>query len=410
MSEHKTAHGARVDGFKRPRELTAAWCRTVKRPGKYGDGHGGHGLSLLVRALDRGGVSRTWLQRIRIAGRITNLGFGPLSLVSLAEARTQARTNARDVRAGRDPRAARVPTVAAAVERTIALLAPSWKDPEAHAKAWRGSLEKHALPRLGSLLVSAVTPADVLAALAPIWTTKHETARLIRQRLGAVMKWAISQGYRGDNPAGDAIGALLPRRSAPREHRKALPHADVSGAIRRVRESAAPLSVRLAFEFLVMTAARSGEVRGARWGEVDTDAAVWTIPAGRMKAKREHRVPLSDAALDVLARARELTDGDDGLIFPSATGREMQDFVLSRLCRSTGIAAVPHGFRSSFRDWCGDTGRAREVAEAALAHAVGNQVEAAYFRSDLFDRRRVLMTAWAEYLQGGQSAKVIRFA
>ena len=388
--------------------LSAAFVRTVNEPGRYGDGRGAHGLALLVRERAGGGIMKSWIQRIRVNGRATNIGLGRYPVVTLAAARERALSNARAIEQGRDPRAAKVPTFAAALDSVLELHGPTWKNPEAQAATWRGSLENHAMHRLAGLSVAKVTAGDVLAVLVPIWTAKHETAKLVRQRIGTVMKWAVANRYRDDNPAGDAIGAALPKPNGPRGHRKALPHADVTGAIRQVRESAAPPAVRLAFEFMVLTAARSGEVRGARWSEVDVDAAVWTVPAGRMKSKREHRVPLADAALDVLQQARRLGNGD-GLIFPAVRGGVIQDHILSRLCRSAGIAAVPHGFRSSFRDWCGDSGKAREVAEAALAHTLPNQVEAAYARSDLFDRRRVLMGQWAAYLTR-RPAKVVRIA
>ena len=390
--------------------LSAAFVRTVNEPGRYGDGRGAHGLALLVRERAGGGLMKSWIQRIRVNGRATNIGLGRYPVVTLAAARDKALSNARAIEQGRDPRAARVPTFRAALDSVLELHGPTWKNPEAQAATWRGSLENHAMHRLAGLSVAKVTAQDVLAVLVPIWTAKHETAKLVRQRIGTVMKWAVANRYRDDNPAGDAIGAALPKPNGPRGHRKALPHADVTGAIRRVRESAAPPAVRLAFEFMVMTAARSGEVRGAQWSEVDADAAVWTVPAGRMKSKREHRVPLADATLEVLQQAREVAGDDDGdgLIFPAARGGVIQDHILSRLCRSAGIAAVPHGFRSSFRDWCGDSGKAREVAEAALAHQVGG-VEGAYFRSDMFDRRRVLMGQWAAYLTR-RPAKVVRIA
>ena len=246
--------------------------------------------------------------------------------------------------------------------------------------------------------VDAVTTADVMAVLLPIWSTKRETARRLRHRIGAVMKWAVAQGYRVDNPAGDAISAALPKTGARIEHRKALPHAEVGAALERIRASGAYQGLVLAFEFLVLTAARSGEVRGARWVEIDRDAAVWTIPGERMKAGREHRVPLSDRALAVLDEARQLVDGA-GLVFPSATGRIPSQVSLPKLLRQIGIAAVPHGFRSSFRDWAAECTEARrEVCELALAHVNNDRVEAAYRRSDLFERRRTLMQQWADYL------------
>ena len=216
-----------------------------------------------------------------------------------------------------------------------------------------------------------------MAVLLPIWTTKAETARRVRQRIGTVMKWAVAKGYRPDNPAGGAIGAALPKNGSTRQHFRALPHKEVAAALDAVRASNAWVLSKLAFEFLVLTAARSGEVRGARWEEMDFEHAPWSVPAERMKAARKHRVPLSPQAIGVLRRAEELSDGS-GLVFPSPTGGVLSPSTLSKLVRELGISAVPHGFRTSFRVWCGDTGVAREVAEAALAHVVRDKVEAAY--------------------------------
>ena len=231
----------------------------------------------------------------------------------------------------------------------------------------------------------------------PIWSTKRETARRVRQRIGAVMKWAVAQGYREDNPAGDAISAALPKNSVRRQHQKALPHGQVAEALGRVRASRAHRATALAFEFLVLTACRSGEVRGARWDEVSDDAATWTVPPERMKAKLEHRVPLSVRAVAVFDEARGLAD-KSGLVFPSPTGRVLSDSTLSKLLRELGIGAVPHGFRSSFRDWAAErTDVPREVCELALAHVNSDRVEA-YRRSDLFVKRRKLMEDWAAYL------------
>ena len=238
-----------------------------------------------------------------------------------------------------------------------------------------------------------------MAVLQPIWTARHTTATRVRHRISAVMKWAVAQGHRPDNPAGEALGAALPKVDARSVHFRALPHGKVGAALASVRQSDASLSVRLALEFLVLTAVRSGEARGARWDEMDAKAAVWTIPATRMKAGREHRVPLSDRALAVLDEARGIRDGE--LVFPSPRGRPLHPGSLNRLLGDLGIDAVPHGFRSSFRDRaaeCTDTPHA--VMEAALAHAVRNPVEAAYARSDLFERRGVLMQAWADHAGG----------
>ena len=207
-------------------------------------------------------------------------------------------------------------------------------------------------------------------------------------------------GYRPDNPAGDAMGQALGRQQAIVQHMRALPHGAVADALATVRASQASVTTKRAFEFLVLTAARSGEVRLATWDEMDLDAGVWTIPAARMKAKRDHRVPLSGRALAILHDVPRLSDGT-GLVFRSLRGKPLSTVTLSKSIKVLGIAAVPHGFRSTFRDWAAEeTNHPREVVEAALAHTVQNKVEAAYARSDLFERRRRLMDEWAAYLSG----------
>ena len=383
----------------RPKQLSATFVKTVTTPGRYGDGRGGHGLSLLVKSTTTGRVSRTWAQRLRIDGKPVNLGLGSFPVVTLAEARAKALANARGVAQGTDPRAAvtAIPTFHDAVDKVIALHRDTWKDGGKSAAQWQASLDAYAMPRLGNKPVDRITTPDVMAVLMPIWNEKRETARRVRQRLSAVMKWAVAQGYRDDNPAGDAIGAALPKYGAHREHQRALAHSDVAGALRTIRDTGAWPGTKLALEYIALTACRSGEVRGAKWCEIDLEGPTWLIPAERMKAGKDHRVPLSGRALAVLNEARELADST-GLIFPSATGRMLSDSTLSKLLRESEIEAVPHGFRSSFRDWCGDTGVDREVAEASLAHVVKNQVEAAYARSDLLERRRTVMQEWAHYL------------
>ena len=242
-----------------------------------------------------------------------------------------------------------------------------------------------------------------MTVLTAIWHDKPETARRVRQRIGAVMKWTVAKGYRPDNPAGDAMAQALPRQTVVRRHMRALPHGEVAGAIQAVRAPRASTPAKLAFEFMVLTAARSGEGRLATWDEMDLDAAVWMVPGARMKAKREHRVPLSGQAVALLHDARRLSVGT-GLVFPSPRGKPLSDMTLSKLLKELGIAAVPHGFRSSFRDWAAEqTNTPREVVEAALAHTVRNPTEAAYARSDLFERRRLGEVVWfGRYLGSGK--------
>ena len=250
--------------------------------------------------------------------------------------------------------------------------------------------------------VREVNTADVLEILTPIWHVKAATAREVRQRIRSVLEWAIALDMRNDNPCDRVVPVLGPQNDIV-THRQALPHKDVAAAIETVRASTSPQpAVKLAFELLVLTAARSGEVRLATWDEMDVAGRVWTVPALRMKAKREHRVPLCGRAIEILDAARALGDGS-GLVFPMRSGRPISPSTLPKMLQYHEIAAVAHGFRSSFRGWAAEeTDHPREVIEAALAHVVQNKVEAAYARSDLFERRRRLMDDWAEYLSGGR--------
>ena len=388
--------------MKRPKKLSASFVKTVNRPGRYGDGRGGFGLSLLVKPTTTGRLSKTWSQRLRIHGRSVNIGLGAYPVVTLAEAREVALANRRTVAQGRDPRSGGVPTFAEAVETVIAIHSPSWRSRGKYEANWRATLRNYALPRIGRKPVSAITTADVMGVLLAddFWNSKRVTAQRVRQRIGAVMKWAVAQGYREDNPAGDAISAALPRNSTRVRHQRALPHRRVGAALDRIRSSGANTTTKLALEMLVLTACRSGEVRRARWPEFDLKSKIWTVPAERTKSGREHRVPLSSGALKVLEQAKALGAGTD-LVFPGLRGRRLGDATLSLLLRRLEIPCVPHGMRSSFRDWCSETGVAREVAEASLAHVVKNKVEAAYARSDLLERRREVMEAWSDYLAGG---------
>ena len=287
-----------------------------------------------------------------------------------------------------------MPTVEEAAAEVLAQQRPGWRNAK-YGQDWPRSLRAYAFPRIGALPVSAVTTADVLAILTPIWHEKAQTAQRVRQRISAVMKWAIAMGYRPDNPAGDALG----RQQTVVQHMRALPHGAVADALATVRASPASVTIKWAFEFLVLTAARSGEVRLATWDEMDLHAGVWAIPAARMKAKRDHRVPLSSRVLAILHDVQKLGDGT-GLVFRSLRGKPLSSVTLPRLTKELGIAAVPHGFRSSFRDWAAErTNTPREVIEAALAHTVQNPTEAAYARSDLFERRRRLMDDWASAIE-----------
>ena len=374
--------------------LSAAIIRTAT-PGRYADGNG---LYLYVQPTG----TRSWIQRLVIRGRRCELGLGAVALVSLAQAREQALANRKLARSGGDPladkrRLQRMPTFADAAAAVVAQNRDGWRSSE-HAQVWLRSLERYAFPRIGARPVSEVTSGDVLQVLTPIWHRKAETARRVRQRIRAVLEWAVAMELRVDNPC-DRIGPVLGPQQDIVQHMRALPHRDVAAAIATVQGSGAMPVVKLAFEFLVLTAARSGEVRLATWSEIDSEDHVWTVPATRMKAKREHRVPLCRRAVEILDAARSL--GDAGtLVFPSRGGKPFAKTTLPTLLQQLRVAAVAHGFRSSFRDWAAEeTDHPREVVEAALAHVVRNRVEAAYARSDLFERRRQLMDDWSAYLR-----------
>ncbi len=380
-----------------PKALSAAFLRSAP-PGRHADGNG---LYLFVQPSG----TRSWIQRLLIRGRRRELGLGSVALVPLAEAREKALANRKLARQGGDPLAEKrrsqgIPTFAEAAMRVLDQKRAGWRNPR-HSREWISSLKRFAFPRIGKVPVSEVTSADVLEILTPLWHRKVSTAKRVRQRLRAVLEWAVAMEYRIDNPC-DRIGPVLGPQQDVTEHMQALPHREVAAVIRKVRASAAVPAARLAFEFLVLTAARWSEVRWAEWAEIDRSGRVWTVPARRAKTNRRHRVPLCGRALEILEAAQALEETASPLVFTHGGGRPLHDSQLRRLLRELGIAAVPHGFRSSFRDWAGEeTDHPREVIEAALAHVVRNRVEAAYARSDLFERRRTLMDDWARYLAQG---------
>ena len=381
--------------------LTVRKIQTLKEPGRYSDGNG------LYLQVDPSGAKR-WRQRLQVkGGRLRNLGLGGYPTVSLAEAREQALANKKMARAGSDPlrgkrtQAVVVPTFAEASATYIELNRPSWKS-QRHADQWVSSLRTYAFPTLGEGLVSEITRSHVQELLERIWTAMPETARRVRQRIFRVMAWCKAREYyEGGNPA-DPAGLSLPSQRYVKSHLQALPYDDVAWGLGLVRQATALPVTRLSLEFLVLTAARSGEVRFAAWAEIDWASKTWTVPPGRMKANREHRVPLSGGVLDILLQAQALGQMETGYVFPSPfTGKPLSNMAWGNLLKRLEIPATVHGFRSSFRDWAAEqTDAPHAVMEAALAHTVPNATEAAYFRSDLFDKRRELMEAWEAYLTG----------
>ena len=394
VTPHKCGAGV---GLKMAR-LTAAKVKAIKKLGMHGDGNG-----LYLRVTGSG--SRSWMQRIVIHGRRRDLGLGGYPAIGLAEARALALANKALVTAGRDPLAKRhkanVPTFREAAKKVYESNLPRWRSGK-HTVNWWRSLERHAFPGIGDVRVDRIRRSDVLSVLEPIWAVRPETARRVRQRIRTILQWCEAHDYCAGNAAGEALnGALPPVPRLKARHHRTLPYPEVTDALETVEASHASLPAKLCLRFLVLTAARSGEARGATWDEIDTDALEWRISAQRMKGGVQHRVPLSGPALAVLERASQLRD-DSGLVFPSPVrpGHSMSDMTLTKVLRATGLAerATVHGFRSTFRDWAAEcTNAPHAVMELSLAHAVGSSVEQACARSDLIAKRRVLMDQWAKF-------------
>ena len=383
-------------------KLTALQVKAISEPVRHGDGDG-----LYLNVAPPG--SKAWVQESSLRAGAGTLGwvpFPPSVLPMPGEWRPPTGGHRRGPepfgRETRDQGAAlrgvpSVPTFAQAALQVIELRRPTWSNPK-HAAQWTATLKTYAFPVIGDMAVDSITAADALAVLEPIWTAKPETASRVRQRMETVLDWAVSHGYRLDNPAGRSLLKVLPAARRLRKHHASLPYEQVPAALDLVRESNANVMTKLAFEFLVLTAARSGEVRRAEWNEVDWNSRIWEIPAIRMKARRPHRVPLSNRSIEVLKAAWEVS-GPDGLIFPAGPGdRAASDMTFTALLRRLDIPAVPHGFRGSFRNWVEEcTETPWSVAESALAHNVGNATQAAYLTSDLFEQRRELMERWAQF-------------
>ena len=374
--------------------LRADFVRSVTKPGKYHDAHG-----LILRVTPGG--SKQWIWRGTVRGRRRDLGLGSVTYMSLHEARDRAFEYRKFAREGGDPSAHRsnpsIPTLAEACQMVIDRRRPTWRSPRSAAQ-WEASLRDYALPSIGDKPVTEITSGDIRRVLDPIWNTKEETARRVKQRLSIVMEWVISEDLREDNPVQGALRGL-PKQDKRREHFRALPYVEVAAAVETVRGTAAWPATKACFEFVILTACRSGEARGALWQEINEDT--WTIPGARTKTRFEFRVPLSTMALVVLNDIRELS-GESGLVFPSATGRQLSNNTMRKLLIDNGFNVTIHGFRSSFRDWCPENDVTREVAELCLAH-VATGVEGAYRRTDLLESRRAVMEEWGWYVNGMSS-------
>ena len=374
--------------------LTAAKVRSLAAPGKYGDG----GNLYLYISKNR---AKSWVLRAMIHGKRREVGLGGYPEVSLKGARRKAVERRRQIARGEAPRV-RVPAYAEAATAYRDMNAGRWS--ASHAKSWFARQEKYAFPVFGDLPVDKVTRTNVLVALTPLWTTRPGAASALRIGIRQVFKWAMAHGHCDGSPAGEAIDGALPSKGYKARHHRAADYRDLPDILRSMDapDERVSLAVRLAFRMICLTATRPAEVRGARWDEIDTDALEWRIPAGRMKAGAEHRIPLSGAAIAVLEEARILDDGT-GLIFPSPIkpGQPLSRNALLGALGRIGLrdATTVHGTRSSFRDWAAERTRASWAAvELCLAHRPGSMAERAYFRSDLMEERRALMQEWADYV------------
>ncbi|HVE20710.1 MAG TPA: tyrosine-type recombinase/integrase [Acidocella sp.] len=398
-------------------KLSPAAVKNTNRPGMYGDG-GGLWLHVGPNALDENGkptkTGKSWIFRFMLDGKAREMGLGPLYTIGLSEARDRAQTCRKALLEGIDPlevkhakrkarklEAAKAITFKDCAGKYIAANKAAWRN-EKHVGQWENTLAAYVYPLIGGLAVSEIDTGHVTRVLEPIWTTKSETASRVRGRIESVLSYATTHGWRaGENPARwrGHLENVLPKKSkvAKVEHHAALPWRE-SGAFMKALATEQGTAA-LAFRFAILTAARTGEVIGARWSEIDLQHAVWTIPGERMKAGVEHRVPLSADAVVLLREAAKLLVDDAEFVFPGGKkDKPLSNMaLLMTLRRMKRDDLTAHGFRSTFRDWAAETGQPADIAEAALAHTVGDKTVAAYQRGDLLDRRRKLMEAWAAF-------------
>lgn len=377
-------------------KLSATAVKAASRPGRIGDGDG---LFLIVQP----GGTKSWVCRVQKNGNRRDFGLGSVSKVTLAQARDRAREVRTWMELGLDPlferkKAQGIPTFKEATAKVLAAHRKTWRN-EKHEGQWLQTLTSYAFPQIGHVKVSEITGPMIRNVLSEIWLSKPETARRVRQRIGTVLDWAYASGYRENEAPMRAISKGLPRQPKKDGHFAAMPYAQVPAFLMQLR--ARESHSRLALEFAILTAARSGEVRGALWDEIDFDQKLWTIAKARMKANREHVVPLCPRSVRIIERCAELRVRDCSIIFPGMRGdKPMSDMTLTKLLKEMKQPYTAHGFRSAFRDWVSEeTDHQSDVAEAALAHAVKDKTEAAYRRGNLLEKRRKLMEDWATYCE-----------
>ncbi len=393
-------------------ELSPLSISRLKESGLWAVG-GVAGLYLHVN--DRG--ARSWILRVVVGDKRRDMGLGGYPDIGVADARQKAREARLKIEQGVDPILLRKQakselmalqatdkTFEQAAGEYIKIHAESWSN-DKHRKQWERTLTAYAFPVVGKLSLRHIRQEHILKILEPIWTTKTETATRVRGRIESILDWAKVKGLRsGENPAAwkGHLDHMLPAPTRLKnvEHLAAVPVRDMPGFMVKLREAAG--TAAQALEFLILTAARSGEVRGITWQEVSLEDALWVVPAERMKMKKEHRVPLSDRALSILKSQPRIDENP--LVFPALRGSQMSDATMSAVLKRMGIDATVHGFRSSFRDWCGDyTNYPRDLAEQCLAHGADDPVEAAYRRGDALERRREIMNEWSKFVAGHQA-------
>ncbi len=386
--------------------LTAKAIQGFTETGRYRDSEG------LYLVVTKNGT-RQWVQRIRVASKRMDRGLGGWPAVSILQARKAADANRVAIANGRDPFSKKAkavpapapeitPTFEEAARKVHALNAPTWRNGK-HNASWMQSLEKYVFPVFGDKPVDEVDSRDVLDILLPIWHTKAETAHRLRGRIRKVFDWAVSSDYAEVNPAGEKIKGALPKHKRLKEHLKALPYQDVPAAYKTIYWSDAQRETIAAFLFLILTAARSVEVRSATWDQIDWTNEVWTIPGESMKSGKEHRQPLSYQALLILHGMKMRQSRESNLIFARPDGGMQSENTFLNRCRKDEISCHPHGMRSSFRDWAEEqeqVAASYTAIELCLAHDTGGTVERAYRRTDLLDRRRELLQAWADHVAG----------
>jgi integrase len=407
---------ANSTGRRQTNRLTDLQVKRAK-PGKYYDGDG------LFLVVDQSGARR-WVQRLYVNGKRRDLGIGGVRYTDLAAARVEAKENRAIARSGGDPIAERLakaetrrlgdleargrPTFEAAARECHEQQKSEWRN-EKHRDQWISTLVTYAFPFIGDKRVDQVTLSDITAILQPIWTAKHATARRVRQRIGLVLDYATAKEWRaGENPTRSIPRGVLPRTKRVKKHHAAMPYAEVPAFIGQLRQTSSIDATKAAFETLILTAARTSEVLGAKWSEFDLDAGVWSVPANRMKGGEPHDVPLVPQVVAILRGVQANHSGRSAFVFESKPGRRLSQMALLAVMRRMGLKTVVHGFRSSFRDYVAEqTDVSREVSEKALSHAVRDKTEAAYFRSSLLAKRRALMQEWADFCVGPFSVRLV---